>query len=113
MKLFHYLELKKKEETSKAERKQTVVKKTFLDSKRAQEVGISIAKLPKIQIISKALLTMDEKALNENNIDALLLIAITKEELDLYKSMGPDGVWEKNEMFLIELNEIPNYLLWG
>ena len=101
--------VKKKEETSKAERKQTVVKKTFLDSKRAQEVGISIAKLPKIQIISKALLTMDEKALNENNIDALLLIAITKEELDLYKSMGPDGVWEKNEMFLIELNEIPNY----
>ena len=52
---------------------------------------------------------MDEKVLTEDNIDALLLIAITKEEFNMYKSMGADGVWEKNETFLIELNEIPNY----
>ena len=101
--------VKKKEEAPALEKKPTVVKKKFLDSKRAQEVGISIAKLPKIEMISKALITMDEKVLNESKIDALLLIAITKEELDMYKSMGSDGVWEKNEMFLVELNDVPNY----
>jgi len=52
---------------------------------------------------------MDETALTEDNIDALLLIAITKEELKMYKSMGSDGVWEKNEKYLIELNEVPYY----
>ena len=52
---------------------------------------------------------MDEKALTEDNIDSLLLIAITKEEYNMYKSMGSDGVWEKNDKFLIELNEIPYY----
>ena len=101
--------VKKKEEKPVEEKKPTIVKKTFLDSKRAQEVGISIAKLPKIQIISKALITMDGNALTEDNIDALLLISITNEELEKYKSMGSDGIWEKNDLFLIDLNEIPNY----
>ena len=101
--------VKKKEEKPAVEKKPTIVKKTFLDSKRAQEVGISIAKLPKVDVISKSLITMDGNALTEANIDALLLIAITKEEYDIYKSMGSDGIWEKNELFLIDLNEIPNY----
>ena len=101
--------VKKKEEPIVLERKPTIIKKKFLDNKRSQEVGISIAKLPKVKDISKALITMDDKVLSEDNIDALLLIAITKEELDMYKSMGTEGVWEKNETFLIELNEIPNY----
>jgi hypothetical protein len=52
---------------------------------------------------------MDEKLLSEDNIEALLDIAIKEEELATYKSMGTDGIWENNEMFLIELNEIPNY----
>ena len=101
--------VKKKEITEKVEKKPTIVKKTFLDNKRAQEVGISLAKLPSINIIEKALINMDEKALTEDNIDSLLLIAITKEEYNMYKSMGSDGVWEKNDKFLIELNEIPYY----
>ena len=102
--------VKKKEQAPTIERKPTILKKTFLDSKRAQEVGISRAKLPPIDAISKALLTMDEKILNEDNVDALLLIAITKEELEQYNSnLDSEGVWAKNEMFLIELNKIPNY----
>ena len=102
--------VKKKEQAPVIERKPTVLKKTFLDSKRAQEVGISRAKLPPINQISKALITMDDKILSEDNIDALLLIAITKEELEAYKNnQESEGVWEKNEMFLIELNDIPNY----
>ena len=52
---------------------------------------------------------MDDKLLTEDNIDSLLLIAITKEELSAYRNMGSDGVWEKNEMYLIELNEVPYY----
>ena len=102
--------VKKKEQAQVVERKKTIIKKTFLDSKRAQEVGISRAKLPPIKDISKALITMDDKILSEDNIDAILLIAITKEELEQFKNnQDSEGVWEKNELFLVELNEIPNY----
>ena len=100
----------KRKEEPVVEVKKTVIKKTFLDNKRAQEVGISRAKLPPITSISKALITMDDKILTEDNIDAILRIAITKEELEQYKSnQDSEGVWEKNELFLVELNEIPNY----
>ena len=99
----------KRKENTEIQRKTTIVKKKFLDNKRAQEVGISLAKLPKVNVIERALLTMDETSLTEDNIDALLLIAITKEELKIYKSMGSEGVWEKNEKYLIELNEVPYY----
>lgn len=69
-----------------------------MDPKRAQEVGISRAKLPSIEVISKALLTMDNTNLTEDNIDALLLIAITNEELNLYKKKKDDeGIWEKTK----------------
>ena len=99
----------KKKEIKELENKPTIVKKKFLDNKRAQEVGISLAKLPNVSIVSKALINMDESTLSEDQVDALLLIAITKEELKIYNSMGSDGVWEKNEKYLIELNEIPYY----
>ena len=99
----------KKKEVKEVEKKPVVEKKKFLDNKRAQEVGISVAKLPKVDAIAKALITMDEKALSEDQIDALLLIAITNEELAMYRSMGSDGVWEKNEKYLIELNDVPYY----
>ena len=101
---------KKKEKPKVIEQKPKVIKKTFLDPKRAQEVGISRAKLPPIDVISKALITMDNSNLTEDNIDALLLIAITKEELAIYKEkQNSEGVWEKNEMFIVKLNDIPNY----
>ena len=64
--------LLKKEEKPDVDKRPTVVEKTFLDSKRAQEVGISIGKLPKVEIISKSLINMDGNALTEANIDALL-----------------------------------------
>ena len=108
--IYSLFSVKKKEQAPVVEKKPAILKKTFLDSKRAQEVGISKAKLPPIDVISKALITMDNKMLTEDNIDALLLIAITKEELEAYENMKEnEGVWEKNDMFLIELNEIPNY----
>ena len=99
----------KKKEVKELEKKPTIVRKQFLDNKRAQEVGISLAKLPNVSIVSKGLINMDETSLSEGQIDALLLIAITKEELKIYNSMGSDGVWEKNEKYLIELNEVPYY----
>ena len=99
----------KKKEIAQSIKKEKIAKKKFLDDKRAQQVGISIAKLPKVEVIQKALINMDEKLLTEDNIDSLLLIAITKEELSAYRNMGSDGVWEKNEMYLIELNEVPYY----
>ena len=99
----------KKKEIVQPVKKEKIAKKKFLDNKRAQIVGISIAKLPKVEIIQKALINMDDKLLTEDNIDSLLLIAITKEELSTYRNMGSDGVWEKNEQYLIELNEVPYY----
>ena len=99
----------KKKEIVQPVKKEKIAKKKFLDDKRAQQVGISIAKLPKVEIIQKALINMDDKLLTEDNIDSLLLIAITKEELSTYRNMGSDGVWEKNEQYLIELNEVPYY----
>ena len=101
---------KNKEQTSELEKNQNIITKTFLNPKRAKEVGVSGAKLPSIDVISKALITMDNNILSEHNIDALLLIAITKEELEEYKNMIKDeGILEKNARFLIELNEVPNY----
>ena len=99
----------KKKEIVQPVKKEKITKKKILDDKRAQQVGISIAKLPKVEVIQKALINMDEKLLTEDNIDSLLLIAITKEELSAYRNLGSDGVWEKNEMYLIELNEVPYY----
>ena len=99
----------KKREIVETVKKPKITKKRFLDDKRAQQVGISIAKLPKVEVIEKALTNMDDKALNQDQIDSLLLIAITREELNTYKSMGSEGVWEKNEMYLIALNEVPFY----
>ena len=93
----------------KEEKKPVIQKKKFLDNKRAQEVGICLAKLPSVDIVSKALINMDEKSLNEDQVDALLLIAIRKEELELYRKLGSDGIWEKSEQYLIELNDVPYY----
>ena len=99
----------KKKEIAQPVKKEKIAKKKFLDDKRAQQVGISIAKLPKVEVIQKALINMDDKLLTEDNIDSLLLIAITKEELIAYRNLGSDGVWEKNEQYLIELNDVPYY----
>ena len=99
-------ELKKKTKNLNNEEKK-IIKKKFLNAKRTQVVGISIAKLPLPEIVANALKTMDNKILDHNNIDSLLSILITKEELDLYKKMGTFGDWDKGEKYLVSLNDIP------
>ena len=83
-------------------------KKRFLDDKRTQSVGITIAKLPPADKVELALSSMDISLLKKSQINSLYKEFITKDEYDNYISMGEDGDWDKGEKYLIEVNKIPN-----
>ena len=59
-------------------------KKRFLDDKRTQSVGITIAKLPPPDKVELALSSMDITLLKKSQIDSLYKEFITKEEYDNY-----------------------------
>ena len=99
--------IKKKEQPK--EKKPKIEIKKFLDPKRTQEVSIIYSKLPSPEEVGKALITLDQSLLNSDQVDGLLKILITKEELQMYKSMGEDGNWDKCEKYLVEINDIPNH----
>ena len=99
----------KKKELPNEEKKPKIEKKKFLDPKRTQEVSIIVTKLPEPEVVSKALITFDLSILNSDQIDGLLKILITSEELNMYKSMGEDGNWDKGESYLVKINDIPNH----
>ena len=90
------------------EKKPKIETKKFLDTKRTQEVSVIITKLPEPKIVGKALVSLDKKILNPEQIEGLLKILITKEELNTYKSMGESGNWDKGEMYLVKINDIPD-----
>ena len=100
--------IKKKDQKIEEEKPKIVVKK-FLDPKRTQEVSIIITKLPEPEVVNKCLIEFDQSILNSDQVDGLLKILITKEELNLYKSMGEEGNWDKGETYLVKLNQIPNH----
>lgn len=102
-------QIKKKEEPKSEVNKSKIETKKFLDSKRTQEVSIILTKLPDPEIIDKALIVFDESSLNGDQIEGLLKILITSEELKMYQEMGPEGNWDKGEKYLIKINEIPNH----
>lgn len=83
-------------------------KKRFLNDKRSQSVGITIAKIPPIERVQEALVKMDGKELNRSQISSLLREYITEEELSDYESQNEPGMqWEKGEEFMIALHKIP------
>lgn len=99
----------RKKKTIKEEEvaKPVISKKKFLDDKRTQAVGITIAKLPSTSEVEKALSSMDSQKMDGNKINALLLILLTKEELTQCKALeGDSGEWDKGEQYLIEINQI-------
>ena len=100
---------KKKEAEITEEKKPKIETKKFLDSKRTQEVSIIRTKLPEPEIVGKALINFDQSILNSEQVDGLLKILITKEELETYKSMGEDGHWDKGEKYIVQINDIPNH----
>jgi hypothetical protein len=105
-----YLFGAKKKEAEKAEEKKPKIEiKKFLDSKRTQEVSIIRTKLPEPEVVGKALINFDQTLLNSEQVDGLLKILITKEELETYKNMGEDGNWDKGEKYIIQINDIPNH----
>jgi hypothetical protein len=101
--------VKKRELPKEEEKKPKVETKKFLDPKRTQEVTIIVTKLPEPEEVGKALITLDQSVLNSDQVDGLLKILITSEELKLYKSMGEDGNWDKGERYLVKINDIPNH----
>jgi len=109
MKLLIFLEQKKKEAEKAEEKKPKIEIKKFLDSKRTQEVSIIRTKLPEPEVVGKALINFDQTLLNSEQVDGLLKILITKEELETYKNMGEDGNWDKGEKYIIQINDIPNH----
>lgn len=100
---------KKREQKKVEEKKPKIETKKFLDPKRTQEVSIIVTKLPGPEDVNRALITLDQSFLNSDQIEGLLKILITKEELNMYKSMGEDGNWDKGEKYLIKINDIPNH----
>ena len=106
--IFHF-GVKKREVQKTEEKKPKVETKKFLDPKRTQEVSIIYTKLPDPEKVGTALITLDQSILNPDQIEGLLKILITSEELELYKSMGEDGNWDKGEKYLVKINDIPNH----
>ena len=100
---------KKREQQKVEEKKPKIETKKFLDPKRTQEVSIIVTKLPEPEDVNRALITLDQSILNSDQIEGLLKILITKEELNMYKSMGEDGNWDKGEKYLVKINDIPNH----
>jgi hypothetical protein len=75
--------------------------------KRAQSIGITIAKMPAVEKIAVALQVMDDKILQRNHIAALLREFITDEELSELTGMDEPGVvWEKQETFMLALSKV-------
>ena len=98
------------EKPKKNSKKQKNEIKKFLDTKRTQEVNIIRTKLPEPEVVSKALINFDQSLLNSEQVDGLLKILITKEELEMYKNMGEDGNWDKGEKYIVQINDIPNHV---
>ena len=83
----------------------------FLNPKRAQSVGITIAKLPAIASVSIALDTMNTILLSESNIEQLNREYIKDDEIEEYKqhiSNNENAIFEKGEEYLISLYKIPD-----
>ena len=101
---------KKKIESSKVEKKKSKVElKKFLDQKRTLKISIRLIYLPSPETVDKALETMGQSPLTVEQIEGLLEILITDEELKKYESMGDNENWDKPEKYLIEINNIPNH----
>ena len=101
--------IKKKEVEKVEEKKPKIEIKKFLDTKRTQEVSIIRTKLPEPEVVANALITFDQSLLNSEQVDGLLKILITQEELEAYKSMGEEGNWDKGEKYIVKINDIPNH----
>ena len=99
--------IKKREQGKEENKKPKIEIKKFLDPKRTQEVSIIITKLPIPENVGKALISFDQTLLKVDQIESLLKILITKEELNMYKSMGEEGNWDKGEKYLVKINDIP------
>ena len=66
---------------------------------------------PSISAIQKALETMNNTILTPENVKSLKSIFITKEQLEKFnKVKDPKANWDIPELFLVELNKIPNAL---
>ncbi len=70
-------------------------KKRFLNDKRAQSVGITLANIPIISKVQEALETMNPTILSRSQIDSVFREFVTKEELSENESNNePGSQWD-------------------
>ena len=83
----------------------------FLESIENIKVSVAMKNLPSISAIQKALETMNNTILTPENVKSLKSIFITKEQLKKFNEVkDPKANWDIPELFLVELNKIPNAL---
>lgn len=83
------------------------IKKRFLNDKRAQSVGISLAKIPPLVKVEEAISKMDSTILNHAQVSSLLREFITDEEMAEYEAQNEkETIWEKQEEFIVGLSKI-------
>ena len=82
---------------------------TFLNPKRTQSVGITIAKLPPVSDIAIALEEMDDTLITEENIEAINREYIKPDEIEEYKKYkDPSTKFGRAETYLIGVYIVKN-----
>ena len=77
---------------------------SFLNGKRLQSVGITMAKLPSIEKVKQALETMDSSLVSDSQVEALNREYFKPEEIEEYKTFtDPKTKFGKQEEYLIAL----------
>ena len=80
---------------------------SFLNGKRLQSVGITMAKLPSIEKVKQALETMDSSLVSDSQVEALNREYFKPEEIEEYKTFtDPKTKFGKQEEYLIALYNI-------
>eukprot|EP00004_Rigifila_ramosa_P028834 TRINITY_DN993_c0_g1_i1.p1 TRINITY_DN993_c0_g1~~TRINITY_DN993_c0_g1_i1.p1 ORF type:complete len:956 (-),score=265.30 TRINITY_DN993_c0_g1_i1:45-2483(-) len=79
----------------------------ILDSKRSNQVSIALTRFPATEIITKAVLTLDEKKLSVEDINSILACLGTAEEMALIKECSTPHLLDKAEKFMLTMSEIP------
>ncbi|KAL0481733.1 hypothetical protein AKO1_010407 [Acrasis kona] len=105
---------KKNEPKSDAGAKEVVQKKeliTLIDGKRSYGVSLQLGSLRGLsyQQVRSAIVEMDEKVINDNNMGTLKQIAPTQEELDTVMAFdGPESDLAEPDKFFRVMNGIPD-----
>lgn len=107
--LLHLFQLHTKEPTIKRQNTEKRNVLQILDAKRSNAINIGLTVLPPPRTIKSAILNMDECALNREQIDKLIAMIPTEEEIQMIQDAmqnSPDVPLGTAEQFLLTLSSI-------